>query len=339
MPYSVGFKTLLLSDSSRQFKFKNQTNPVARPIRAFVWYPTAKSTNTQFIKFADYVFASNLMKESSKLTAVEKDELQKKLVMTLEFFAVTTEQVDSLMKAETKVIADSPEKKGKFPLLILGNVGDGFYYSSTAEFLAANGYVVISLPSLGANDGERCGFDLNCLNLQQTDMEFAIEKMRGLANVDASKIGLIAWSFSGLAMAHLSLQNQSVKAVVSLDAATGYQYGKEILDQSKELGMSKTTVPFLHFHGLSGNSRVPKNFEFFNAYQSKEKRLVAMKNLQHSDFVSLYGNGVRFAKKDNDEVAISEIRQVNLITFEFLNAYLKNNRKSLKALDELLKKL
>ena len=339
MPYSVGFKTFLWSDNSRQFKFQNQTQSVNRPIRVFVWYPTTKSKSANFLNFGDYVYSSSLTKDTSQLTTAEKSEFEKKLVTTLEFFEVTAEQVANLMKAETKAIADAPEKKGKFPLIVLGNVGEGFYYTSTAEFLAANGYIVVSLPSLGANEGTRCGFDLNCLKLQQADMEFVIEKLKTFPNADAAKIGLIAWSFSGLAVAHLQTKNPNIKAVVSLDAATGYQYGKEILDQSKEFEMNKSNLPFLHFHGLGGSSRVPKNFEFFNAYQSKEKRLVTMKNLQHSDFISLYGNAVRFAKKDNNEKAISGIRQVNLITLEFLNAYLKNNRKSLKHFDELLKNL
>lgn len=100
-----------------------------------------------------------------------------------------------------------------------------FYYTFfTAEFLAANGFVVVSLPRLAQMRASVCGFDLNCLKLQQADLEFAIEKMRGFPNVDASKIGLIAWSFSGLAVAHLQIKNPNVKAVVSLDAATGYQY-------------------------------------------------------------------------------------------------------------------
>lgn len=338
-PYSVGFKTFLWSDNSRQFKFQNQDQLVNRPIRVFLWYPAQMSKNSRFLNFSDYVYSSSLTKDASQLTVAEKSEFEKKLVTTLEFFEVTAEQVADLMKARTKAVANAPQKKGKFPLLILGNVGEGFYYSATAEFLAANGYVVVSLPSLGANEGERCGFDLNCLKLQQNDKEFVIEKLKILPNVDATKIGLIAWSFSGLAVAHLQTKNPNVKAVVSLDAATGYQYGKEILDQSKELEMSKTNLPFLHFHGLGGASRVPKNFEFFNNYQSKEKRLAAMKNLQHSDFISLYGNAVRFAKKDNNEKAISGIRQVNLMALEFLNAYLKNNRKSLKNFEELLKNL
>ncbi len=338
-PYSVGFKTLLLSDGSRQFKFKNQTQAVNRPIRVFVWYPTVKSKSAKLINFADYVYTSSLTKEANQLTPAEKAELQQKLVTTLEFFEVTAEQVANLMKAQTKFIASAPEKKGKFPLLVFGNLDDGFHYAMMAEFLASSGYIVVSLPSLGANEGERCGYDLNCLKLQQNDMEFAIEKMHLFQNADTSKIGLIAWSFSGLATAHLQMKNPVIKAVVSLDAATGYQYGKEILDQSKELEMSKTNTPFLHFYGLGGESRVARNFEFFNAYQSKNKRLVTFKNLKHSDFISLYGNGVRVAKNDKNESALSEIRQVNLITLEFLNAYLKNNRKSLNNFNELLKKL
>ena len=335
--YSVGFKTILLSDTSRQFKFKNQSNPVNRPIRFFIWYPTKKVKKANFMIFEKYVYASDLKKDADQLTDSEKSEIKERLIATLEYFEVKKEQLENLMKAQTNAIADAPELNKKFPLLVLGNVGEGFYYSSLAEFLASNGYVVVSLPSLGANEDERCGFDSNCLKNQQSDMEFALEKMNSLANIDASKIGLVAWSFSGLAIAHLQTENPNIKTVISLDAATGYQYGKDILEQSKKLEINKTNVPFLHFQSLGGNSKVPKNFDFFNAYQAKEKRLVTFKNLQHSDFISLYGKGVRYAKKENDQKALEAIGLVNLLTLNFLNAYLNKNLKSLKFVSETMK--
>lgn len=273
--------------------------------------------------FADYVYSQSLEKEITQLTSAEKSSFEKKLAETLEFFNVGAEQVKDLMKAETKANRNAREIKGKFPLIVLGNVGEGFYYSAMAEYLAANGYVVVTLPSVGANEGERCGFDLNCLKIQQADMEFAIARMSKQSNVDGSRIGVVAWSFSGLAAAHLQTRNPNVKAVVSLDAATGYQYGKEILDLSKEIDLNKTNVPFLHLHGLAGQSRVPKNFAFFDKYQSREKQLLEFKNLQHSDFISLYGIGVRYAKKENNEKADAETRQMNLMTRRFLDTHVK----------------
>lgn len=337
LPFSAGFKSVLLSDKTRPFRLKNQSTPTARPIRLFVWYPTAKTKRAEFLRFADYVYASNLTKSADQLTAEEKGELQKKLVATLDFFEISAEQTDLLMTALTGAVANAPEPKTRFPLIVLGNVGDGFHLTATAEFLAANGFVVVGLPSLGANEDERCGFDLNCLRLQQTDLEYAIDKMRSFKNVDSSKIGLLAWSFSGLAVAQISMKNAQIKAVVSLDAATGYQYGKDLLDQSKEFDINKTKVPFLHFHGLGGQSRVAKNFDFFNAYRSTEKRLVAFRNLQHADFASLYGLGVRYAKKETAVKVFEGIRWTNLLTWHFFNARLKNDRKSQKFLNDSLK--
>ena len=325
--FSVGFKTLLTVDHSRSYRFLSRPEAGGRPMRLFIWYPTRRSKPGPYLRFADYVYSQSLEKEAHQLTSADKSNFDKRLTETLSFFNVEDEQVDLLLKAETKAIRNAHEIKGRFPLVILGNVGEGFYYSSIAEYLATNGYVVVTLPSIGANEGEPCGFDLNCLKIQQTDMEFAIARMSKQPNVDASRIGLIAWSFSGLAAAHLQTRSSSVKAVVSLDAATGYQYGKEILDSSKQLEMNKTLVPFLHLHGLAGQSRVPKNFDFFNTYQSREKKLVEFKNLQHSDFISLYGIGVRYAKKETNEMTISEIRQTNLVVKEFLNAYLNKSQK------------
>lgn len=323
-PYSVGFKTILLNDKSRQFKFTNQIQAGSRPIRMFIWYPANKVKNPNYLNFGDYVYAGNLTKNTSQLNQIEKQELQSKLAETLNYFKVTAEQVSYLMQAKTKAITDAKEKKGRFPLIVLGNAGEGFYYFATAEYLAANGYIVISLPALGANENEICGFDLACLKIQMQDMEFANREMGKFRNVDSAKIGLIGWSFSGLAAAYLSLKNNSVKAVVSLDAATGYQYGKEILDKSTEFDVNQSKTPFLHFHGLAGNSRVAKNFDFFNSYPVKEKKLMAMKNLQHSDFISLYGIGVRYAQKDKNEIVCDEIKEVHLTTVIFLDKHLKN---------------
>lgn len=321
--YSVGFKTILLNDDSRQFKFINQVQAVSRPLRIFIWYPAKKAKKPNYLNFGDYVYAGNLTKNPAQLNTLEKNDLQNKLAETLDYFKVTAEQVSDLMQAKTKAITDAKEQQGKFPLIVLGNVGEGFYYFATAEYLAANGYFVISLPSLGANEDERCGFDVDCLKIQEKDMEFAIREIGKLQKVDSTKIGVIAWSFSGLAAAHLSLKNKAIKAVVSLDAATGYQYGKEILDKSTELDVNQLKPPFLHFHGLGGNSRVAKNFDFFNSYPVKEKKMITMKNLQHSDFISLYGKGVRYARKDKNEIVFAEIEEVHLKNLNFLDKHLK----------------
>lgn len=328
LPFAAGFKKVIWVDHSRQFKFKEQTQSVDRPIHLFIWYPAVKSKKANYMSFSEYVYASSLTIEASLLTDAEQAQMQKKLVAALEFFKVTSEQTAYMMKAKTRAIANADEKKGKFPLVVFGNVGDGFHFTTMAEFLAANGYIVASLPSLGANEEEPCGFDLNCLKLQQNDMEFVIEKFKKFPNVDVSKIGLIGWSFSGLTVAHLQTKKREVKAVVSLDAATGYQYGKEILAQSEEFDIEKTIVPFLHFHGLGGNSKVQKNFDFFNTYRSKEKRIVALKNLQHSDFASLYGNVVRYAKRENNKKTVSEIRQVNKMVLNFFNKYVVEGARS-----------
>ncbi|NJM53526.1 MAG: hypothetical protein HC846_09155 [Blastocatellia bacterium] len=65
--------------------------------------------------------------------------------------------------------------------------------------------------------------------------------------------------------------------------------------------------------------------------------MVTFKNLQHSDFISLYGKGVRYAKKENDQKALEAIGLVNLLTLNFLNAYLNKNLKSLKFVSETMK--
>lgn len=322
--FDVGFKTLLFSDTSRRYAFSSKKKPAFRPIRIFLWYPASGSqTKREFLRFGEYVFSGHLTKNPSRLSSTEKAELESRLAKTLEYFNVSRSQVQMLMRAKTGAVDHAPVRKRRFPLIVLGNAGEGFYYSATAEYLASKGFVVIGLPSIGAGDNEPCGFDLACVDLQQKDMEFAIRKIGRLPFVDSKKLGLIAWSFSGLAVSRIAMKNNAVKAVVSLDGATGYQYGKELLDKLEDFEINQLNTPFLHFHGLGGNPRVSKNFDFFNSYSINEKELIAMNNLLHADFVSLYGKGVRYARKELNEVVFAEIEVVHLTTLNFLSRHLK----------------
>ncbi len=333
--HSVGFKSILVADPTRKFKFAGSDQSVPRPIRMHVWYPSRNTKNGETVKLEDYVYSSSLKKQADQLSDSEKDEMHNILKDSLSFFRVTPEELSSLLKIKAKTVRDAPPIRGRFPLLIFGNVGEGYHFTEMAELLASSGYVVAALPSVGTKEGEPCGYDVECLKLQQDDMAFAIQQLPSIANVDASKIGLIGWSFSGLAVAYLQTKNPRVKVVVSLDSATGYQYGKNIFDQTEDFDFTKTTVPFLHLHGLNGDSRVPKRFSFFNSFRSEKKLLATFRNLQHSDFASLYGITVRQAKKEDDKNAFEGIRWVNLITLAFLNAHLKSDGKSSEILDEL----
>lgn len=323
--HQVGFKTLLFSDTSRRYAFSSKKKPAFRPIRIFLWYPASGSqTKREFLRFGDYVFSGNLTKNPSRLSRTEKTELESRLAKSLEYFNVSPSQVQMLMRAKTGAVYHAPVSTGRFPLIVLGNAGEGFYYSATAEYLASKGFVVIGLPSIGAGENEPCGYDLACVDLQQNDMEFAIRKISSLPFVDSKKVGLIAWSFSGLAVSLIAMKNNAVKAVVSLDAATGYEYGKKLIEGPEGFKTFRHSPPLLHFYGLSGNSRVAKSFDFFNSYPTDEKQLHAMKELQHSDFISLYGNWVRYAKGEKEQKVLDDLTEVKTTTLAFLNKYLRN---------------
>jgi hypothetical protein len=336
--YEVGFKFERQYDHARPFQNKHDENGNiiknrARPVQMFVWYPAAKGKNQNFVRYEEYLYLNDTDSAPWQWNDEEKRALSQKYSEELEQYK---DRVDELLAAKTAAVKDAKAAAGKFPLVIFGAGGNtgGHIYSVLCEYLASHGYVAVALTALPLKKGEPWPFDASGIDAQMRDLEFVINYAYRLPFVDADKLALACWSVGGVTQALLQMRNSDVDALISLDAATGYEYGRDLLKQSIFLDFKKMNVPFLHAHG-EGPVRynVPKNFEYYDSLSVADAYLLSFKQLAHADFLPRYGIVLNtILKTERSPAVIQGFQVIADYMLNFLNAYLRDDKTSLQFL-------
>jgi dienelactone hydrolase len=326
-PFRAGFEKIEKWDYSRPYR-TDAADPAgrARPIHLSVWYPAATDPTPDEVPvlFADYVgegeekeaFAARLGSYGFSLSAVE---------------------IDELLSEPTAAFEKAPRASGAFPLLVFGTSLTGPSYLNTVmcEYLATHGYVVVAIPSLPVREGQEADFDGLAVDAQLRDMEFVLQAMHDYPATDGGNLGLVAWSFGGVAQALLSMKNPDVAAVVSLDAATGYAYGQKLLEGSLFFERDKATAPFFHATDSRESGRVPKSFHYFDDVTHGPAYLLTLEGVTHAELTSL-GSVVPRSLEAADEHAKEIFRRYRILCLyvrNFLDEFLKKDPAAREFLD------
>ena len=213
--FDVGYEQVALRDYARPFRVEGEDR--ARPIELSIWYPARARKDAEPLPFRRYVERS------------ERDALV--LRLSASGHRLSEADVERIVSAPTGAFERAPHMPGSFPLLVFGTGLTTPVYLNTvlAEYLASHGYVVVAIPSIPARVDVRPDFNALAVETQLRDMEFVIHWMHDYPETDIERLGLVAWGFGGVAQALLQMKNADVGAVVSLDGATGYAYGSELL--------------------------------------------------------------------------------------------------------------
>ncbi len=336
--YEVGFQFERQYDHARPFQNKYAENGKivkdrARPIQMFIWYPAARGANSKPLQYEEYLLLNDTEAEPWRWTDAQKRALRQNDGEEKQLSGASWEAILAL---ETAAVKDAKAAGGKFPLVIFGMGGGtgGHVYSVLCEYLASHGYVAVALTALPLRKGERWPFDASGIDAQMRDLEFAINYAYRLPFVDADKLALASWSVGGVTQALLQMRNSDVDALLSLDAATGYEYGRDLLKQSIFLDFKKMNVPYLHMHG-EGPVRynVPKNFEYFDSLAVADAYLLTFKQMTHADFLPCYGAVPHtILKTERSPTIVAGFQVVGQYVLNFLNAYLRGDKTSLEFL-------
>lgn len=332
--YDVGFKFERQYDHARPYQNQNdeQGKPVAhrgRPIQMFIWYPAEANRNAKPMRYEEYLYLNDTDSEPWQWREESKQAVLQNYAQELEPFKG---DLKPLLDIQTAASKDAKVAKGKFPVVIFGAGGGtgGHVYSMLCEYLASHGYVVIAHTALGLQKGERWPFDMRGIETQMRDLNFILNYAYRLPNVDAGKLALASWSVGGVSQALLQMQNTEVDAILSLDAATGYEYGRDLLRQSPWFDLKRMSVPYLHMHGeLPPRYNVPKNFEYYDSLAVADAYMLSFKKLLHADFISSYGVAQHsLVKSERSAEAIASYKIVCQYALNFLNAYLKDDERA-----------
>ena len=318
--YEVGFKVLNQIDYSRNFKSKHGRN-----IQIAIWYPSSVSQSSKKISYSDYL--KLYLQEEGKVELSNK-EVEDNIEEWIESFRKiekegSTFNWNSFIESELEVFNDTKLAEGEFPLLVYGagSRGESFENSILFEYLASQGYIVASVPSIGIN-GHGMNIDPMGLETQARDMEFAIQKIFESKSFNIDRIATGGWSWGGLAAMLVQVRNEYVDAVISMDGSIATHINK--IESFPYYSRSKLTTPYLFLS--TQESTFERTELFFNSLKYSDSYHIAFNYIDHSDFTS-YG----YIARKNLGSSLNKIATYDAFksyVLAFLNATLKEENTS-----------
>ncbi|WP_411031352.1 prolyl oligopeptidase family serine peptidase [Spongiimicrobium sp. 3-5] len=333
--YNVGFRHYTMIDSTRIYQIKNEFNNqfVNRPIPISIWYPTIiKNSNSNQLTVLDYL---EILKEEE-----ESKNLPNELLLDWFPDLGDTPQNRAHLSEKVNALRNAAFLEGKFPVVVYAPSYQASSIENFAlfEYLASNGFVVISSPSRGTDTRWLEGGTTKDLETQSRDVEFLLKEIHKYEYIDFDKIALMGFSFGGLANTITVMKNKTISAVVSLDGTERYNYS--VLEKSPYFNLDRFNIPYVHFaqkdipEEVLISDKIPAELNYkFQLYDSlKYSNAYSYKfhDLTHSHFGSI---GVLFAYRDkrqdkSDDKIMASYKLLSQHTLQFLNATLKNEEKA-----------
>jgi hypothetical protein len=199
------------------------------------------------------------------------------------------------------------------------------------EWLATHGYVVACITSVGRYPGNMSMKKEDVLE-QVEDGAFAMHLLKSRNKIDSNRMGLIGYSWGGLAAWILSTKEKNIKAVLSLDGSEMHHYG-ESADEDKDFDSirhsffipgEKTQAKYAYLAGGAGNEdqQMDSVFNIF-LYSAMSKQLVFFPGARHEDFSVLPFVAADISHSKNASVEL--YHSFEQLSLDFFNQYLKND--------------
>lgn len=326
-PYTPGFQLLERQDYSRYYPSGKSDGPGARPVRVYIWYP-AENKNQKPMRIKEYV--------QMAAADFETDSLPVPLSKGL-----NDDELATLLDRHTDAVRDAAFAKGRLPLLVFGQ---GLYYESPlshvvlCEFLASHGFIVATCPLLGTHY-RLVNLDVEDLETEIRDLEFVIEAVRTIPEIEIENLGVIGYDLGGMAGLILSMRNAGIKAFLSLDAGILFGHFSGLPNSHPSYNEKDFSIPWMHIT----QSRFVETFRdeqgLSNLFERKtygDSYLVKVPTDNHGEFSSYAVFGIENALagywgpwRESPQVRYKAICHKVL---DFFGAYLRKNRISMDRL-------
>ena len=329
--YDVGFKHYTMIDSTRTYQIHNEYNNqfISRPIPISIWYPAKnENSNSRQLTVLDYL---EVLKEEEEWINLPNEFL-------LDWFRYlwNTPQNNAHLSERVTAFSDAIFLEGKFPVIVYAASYQASSIENFAlfEYLASNGFVVISSPSRGTDTRWLEGATTKEMETQSRDVEFLLKEIHKYKYIDFDRIALMGFSFSGQSNAITVMKNKNISALVSLDGAERYNY--PVLEKSPYFDLDRLNIPYIHFAqkdipeevltSEKMSAELNYKFQLYDSLKYSNVYSYKFHDLTHSYFSSF---GVLFANRDkrqdkSDAEIMASYKLLSEHTLQFLNATLKN---------------
>jgi dienelactone hydrolase len=336
-PHAVGVKLVQQYDRTRLYKGRVDLatgEPVqgerARPIQTMVWYPAARGGKP--VTFREYLEMSPTEDDFTRSAA----DVKRMTDQRVDDNAGTRR--DALLRdlaRPMQAVRDARAESVKFPVVIYAPSYSAAAIENTdlCEYLASQGYIVLSSPSLGSHTRSMT-VDLDGVETQAADIAYLIAYAGTLPQADTGKVAVVGFSWGGLANVFAAAKDARIKALVSLDGSV--RYYPEFVDGGKDAAKyvtpARVAVPLLYVGArpktveqLTGDSTT--RYSFMNGMKYSDVYIVTLLPMKHGDFSS-YGLRMapdgEFVDYTRDEVSLAHSWAARY-TRHFLDAYLKDD--------------
>jgi len=331
--YEVGFKIFSLFDSTRTLN--NQKG--LRPIQISIWFPAQVSVKPQLMQYKDYFLLSTAEIDFEVSDALKDSSIAEYKNLLLQN-GVNGNSFDAGFNNQMIADRNAIPVENKFPLVVVaqGNYHSAHHQSFLCEFLASNGYVVISTPSQTRISGQMTDNSqaVESADEQVKDMEFAIGSLHKFNNIDFKNIALLGHSFGGRSILLLQMKNQNIKCLISLDGGLGLNTAIEDIKKSPEFNFEKMNVPLLHIYEETEEFIKP-DFTLIDSFNQSDIFLIKINDMHHFYFSSLglvSGTIEGFAPASENLTIKSKL--VYDLTRDFLNAVFEHSDEAMNKLKE-----
>lgn len=331
--FKVGFTVLETYDYSRtyflkpEYPGKPQKAPPNKPFQISIWYP-AKNDAARPMLFREYARFWDKERDFSAPADNGKLMANMQRLHSLYFKGrLTDAKSDSILNIITAARYDANWAEGKFPVVISACPATK-NHTVINEFLASQGYIVVSFPLLGRNFNAAETYWENAADLESftEDIGFVLSKTKALANADTEKLAIIG-TMAGASGIAFAVKNMNVDAIVSIDGS--YREIQEALPKLPYFHSSRFRTPLLHFTNKNYNPL--KEHEFLNNLKSANITQVQFTKLEHPDLYSQRAMNLT-ANKDQ-KTAYEQMCNMSLL---FLDAHLNKNLQSGERLQRML---
>lgn len=360
-PHVVGYRSVILYDQSRNVPKDTVdesgapvTAPRPRPVHLSIWYP-ARPSNTGPMKYRDYLalYGSSLKvpatTDAGRRAAEESLTRWTNLLIRSPGVSIAARS-DSLRAAirregalPTHARLNAIPDGHAYPIAIYGAGAEGpsFENDVLMEYLASYGYLAVGVPSWTETGGPILD-NAPSLETAARDMELALRYARERPGEATERVALMGWSWGGFASVVVASRNQSVAAVVGLDASVRYYWHDPSLRDKVENSYSFATPSLFINQGGTPLSTIAQiggdtTFAFYDSLRYADKYRVTLRDMRHQNFAAMYnrlaGPQPSFFVSD-PKVASAGYMTIAKYIVTFLDAYLKRDASSRRLLEQ-----
>jgi len=335
--YKVGYQSIITIDSGRTYKpgISRSDKFYYRPVEIDIWYPAINTGNKLPIQYGEFL---NLLEQRSN--RFQDDTIYKSLTTELvQYLGINLNIGDTsiLTRLKTASYQNADALQEQFPLILYMSAYNGMSYENLNlfEWLSGHGFIVASITSVGRYPGNMSTKSGDLME-QVYDGYFVMNLLKSRANVDSTKIGVIGYSWGGLAAFVLAIKTMDIKAVLSFDGSEMHYYGESIeedndfneLRNSNFFQSKNVKVPYAYLEsGFKQNDREVDSI--FNTLPmiKNQKLYIHFPKATHEDFSCL--PSMKFENPYMTNNSTSFYKQISQLALGYFDKYLKNQNKQL----------